>query len=148
MKSSRIALTRLPIHVTRRPCANEQVHCSPGGAPLPVVSDTNAEVSQKGHKYAQGEPQIHTLVPATTPLWSSGQSSWLRIQRFRFDSRNYQIFWEVVGLERGPFSLVSVSTIEELLGSKSSGSCLESREYDRRDPLRWPRGALYPQSWH
>jgi hypothetical protein len=32
-----------------------------------------------------------------------------------------------VGLERGPLSLVS--TIEELLGRKSSGSCLENREY-------------------
>jgi hypothetical protein len=32
-----------------------------------------------------------------------------------------------VGLERGPLSLVS--TIEELLGRKSSGSRLESREY-------------------
>jgi hypothetical protein len=31
-----------------------------------------------------------------------------------FDSRLYQILWEVVGLERGPLSLVS--TIEELLG--------------------------------
>jgi hypothetical protein len=25
------------------------------------------------------------------PLWSSGQSSWLQIQRSRFDSRRYQI---------------------------------------------------------
>jgi hypothetical protein len=40
------------------------------------------------------------------PLWSSGQSSWLQIQRFGFDSRSYQIFCEVVGLERGPLSLV------------------------------------------
>jgi hypothetical protein len=48
-----------------------------------------------------------------------------------------------VGLERGPFSLVS--TIEELLGRNSSGSGLESREYCRRDPSRWPRGTLYPQ---
>jgi hypothetical protein len=47
-----------------------------------------------------------------------------------------------VGLERGPLSLVS--TTEELLGRKSSGSGLESREYDRRDPSRRPRGALYP----
>jgi hypothetical protein len=31
----------------------------------------------------------------------------------RFDSRRYQIFSEVVGLERGPLSLVS--TIEELI---------------------------------
>jgi hypothetical protein len=39
-----------------------------------------------------------------------------------------------VGLERGPLSLVS--TIEELLGRKSSGSGLERREYSRRDPSR------------
>jgi hypothetical protein len=77
------------------------------------------------------------------PLWSSGQSSWLQIQRSRFDSRLYQIYWEIVGLERGPLSLVS--TIEELLGRKCSGSGLESREYCRRDPSRWPRGTLYPQ---
>jgi hypothetical protein len=43
-----------------------------------------------------------------------------------------------VGLERGPLSLVS--TIEELLGRKSSGSGLEDREYGRRDPSRLPRG--------
>jgi hypothetical protein len=60
-----------------------------------------------------------------------------------FDSRRYQIFWEVVLLERGPHSLVS--TIEELLGRKSCGFDLESREYGRRDPSRWPRGTLYPQ---
>jgi hypothetical protein len=74
---------------------------------------------------------------------SSGQSSWLQIQRPGFDSRHYQIFWEVVGLERGPLSLVS--TIEELLGRKGSGSGLESREYGRRDPSRWPRGTLFQQ---
>jgi hypothetical protein len=61
------------------------------------------------------------------PLWSSGQSSWLQIQRSGLDFRRYQIFSEVVGLERGPLSLVS--TIEELLERKSSGSGLESREY-------------------
>jgi hypothetical protein len=53
------------------------------------------------------------------PLWSSGQSYWLQIQRSRFDSRRYQIFWEVVGLERGPLSLVATV---ELLERKSSGS--------------------------
>jgi hypothetical protein len=41
------------------------------------------------------------------PLWSSGKSSWLQIQRSGFDSRCYQIFWEVVGLERGSLSLVA-----------------------------------------
>jgi hypothetical protein len=60
-----------------------------------------------------------------------------------FDSRRHQIFWEVVGLERGPLSLVS--TIEELLGRYSSSSGLENREYSRGDPLRWPRDTLYPQ---
>jgi hypothetical protein len=39
-------------------------------------------------------------------------SSWLQIQRSGFDSRRYQIFWEVVGLERGPLSLMRI--IEEL----------------------------------
>jgi hypothetical protein len=60
-----------------------------------------------------------------------------------FDSRRNQIFWEVVGLERSPLSLVS--TTEKLLGRKSSGSSLESREYGRRDPSRWPCGTHYPQ---
>jgi hypothetical protein len=58
------------------------------------------------------------------PPWSSVQSSWLQIQRSGFDSRCYQIFCEVVGLERGPLSLVSA--IEELLERKGSGSGLET----------------------
>jgi hypothetical protein len=45
------------------------------------------------------------------PMWSSHKSSWLQIQRSRFDSWHYQIFWEVLGLKQGPLSLVS--TIEE-----------------------------------
>jgi hypothetical protein len=53
-------------------------------------------------------------------MWSSGQSSWLQIERSGFESRLYQIFLEVVGLERDPLSLMS--TIEELLERKSSGS--------------------------
>jgi hypothetical protein len=36
--------------------------------------------------------------------------------------------------QRGPLNLVS--TIEEMLGKKSSGSGLENREYDHGDPLR------------
>jgi hypothetical protein len=46
-----------------------------------------------------------------------------------FDSRHYKK--KVVDLERGPLSLVSAT--EELLGSNSSGSGLESREYGRRN---------------
>jgi hypothetical protein len=54
---------------------------------------------------------------------SSGQSSWLQIQKSGFDSKCYQIFWEVVGQEHG--SLSHVSTTEELLERKSTGSGLE-----------------------
>jgi hypothetical protein len=66
-------------------------------------------------------------------LWSSGQSSWLRTQSSGFDSRSYQIFWEVVG------------TTEELLEIKSRGSDLENQEYGRTDPLCWSRNTLYSQ---
>jgi hypothetical protein len=60
-------------------------------------------------------------------LWPSQPqclTAYVRVPGYRstgpgFDSRRYQIFWEVVGLERGPLSLVS--TTEELLGRKSSG---------------------------
>jgi hypothetical protein len=37
-----------------------------------------------------------------------------------FDSGQYQIFWEIVGLERGPLSLVSIN--EELPEWRSNGS--------------------------
>jgi hypothetical protein len=50
---------------------------------------------------------------------------------YRYYSQRYQIFWEVVGMERGPLSLVS--TIEELLERKSSGFSLENRDYGRRE---------------
>jgi hypothetical protein len=90
---------------------------------------------------------LHILVNSIKgewpPLWSSGYSSWLQTQRSGFHSWRYQIFWEVVGQERGPLSLVS--TIEELLGRKSSDSGLENREYGRRDPPQWPHDTLCPQ---
>jgi hypothetical protein len=65
---------------------------------------------------------------------SYGQSEpplWPRIQRPGFDSWRYQIFWEIMGLERGPLSLVN--TNEELLERKNCGSGLGSREYGRRN---------------
>jgi hypothetical protein len=77
------------------------------------------------------------------PLWYSGHSSWLQIQRSRLDTRHCQISWEVAGLERGPLSLLS--TIEELLERKSSSCGLENREYGCRDPSHWPCGILYLQ---
>jgi hypothetical protein len=69
------------------------------------------------------------MIKVWLALWSSGQSFWLQIQRSGFDFRRYQIFW-VVGLERGPPSFVS--TIEELLERKISGSGPENRDYGRR----------------
>jgi hypothetical protein len=70
------------------------------------------------------------------------KNSWIKIQRFDYSLR-YQIFWGVVGLERGPLSLLS--TIEELRGRESRGSGIENREHGRRDPSRWPRGTPYRQ---
>jgi hypothetical protein len=78
-------------------------------------------------------------------LWSSGQSSWLQIQKSVFYSRRYQIFREVVGLQRGPNSLVS--TIEELLRRKSSGSGLENRKYCSRGSAA-PRYTSLFAIWH
>jgi hypothetical protein len=79
------------------------------------------------------------------PLWSSGHSSWLQIQRSGYDSRRYHIFWQIIGLERGP--LRHVSTIEDLHGVKSSGSDPECREYGHRDTSCSPRGTLYSQKF-
>jgi hypothetical protein len=77
------------------------------------------------------------------PLWSSGQSSLLQIQRSGLDSLRCQILWEVVGLERGPLSLVS--TTEELAERKNRSSGLENRKYGCRDQSRLPRDTLHPQ---
>jgi hypothetical protein len=49
----------------------------------------------------------------------------------------FSFFSFLVGLERGPLSLVG--TIEELLRRKSIGFGLESRQYSRRDPSHCPR---------
>jgi hypothetical protein len=85
-----------------------------------------------------------TLFLDTGPLlWSSGQSSWIQIQRFRLQFPALSDFLRISGLERGPLSLVS--TIEELLGRNSSDSGLENREYGRRGPLRSPQETLYQQ---
>jgi hypothetical protein len=86
-------------------------------------------------------------------LWSSGQSSCLQIQRSKFESQRYQIFWEVVALERGPLSLVSA--IEELRERKSSVSSLENQDYGCRrsaalttlHPLSAKVGTNFANKW-
>jgi hypothetical protein len=63
-----------------------------------------------------------------------------------FETRWGKLFFSPIYLIfPAALSLSLVSTIEELLGRKISGSGLESREYGRRDPSRWPRGTLYQQ---
>jgi hypothetical protein len=59
-------------------------------------------------------------------LWSSGQSFWLQIQRFRVRFPALPDFLRAAGLERDPLSLVR--TTAELLGRKSSGSGQENRD--------------------
>jgi hypothetical protein len=44
------------------------------------------------------------------------------------------IFWKVVGLERGPLSLVSTT---EVLGRESSGSDLEKQKWGCRGSAEW-----------
>jgi hypothetical protein len=59
-----------------------------------------------------------------------------------FDSRFYQIFWEVVGLERGPLSLVRIT--EELLERTVAAPVYKIEIKGRGDSLRWlkPRSFL------
>jgi hypothetical protein len=80
------------------------------------------------------ESTLYGLVVRVLSYWSRDPG---------LDSRLYQIFWGVVGLERGPLNLVS--SAEELLGRNSSGSGLENREHGHGDPLCWPRDTLCPQ---
>jgi hypothetical protein len=60
-----------------------------------------------------------------------------------FDPWRYQIFWQVVGLERGHSA--SWVQLSSYLRENSSGSGVESRKYGHREPSCWPRGTLYLQ---
>jgi hypothetical protein len=114
------------------------------GSLVEFCDETWSSITREHNDY-QKIQELFSFHHVTTrpPLWSNGRGSWLQINRSGLDSHRYQIFWEVVGLEWGPLSLVG--TIEELLERKSSGSGLEIRYYGRKDPSRWLRGTLYPQ---
>jgi hypothetical protein len=96
----------------------------------------------------RGNPSFLSVVYSNgPPLWSSGQSSWLQFQRSEFESpTHYQTFWEVMGLERGPLSLVT--TIEELFRRNNSCSGLENWQYGRKGqhdtPLSAEVGTIFP----
>jgi hypothetical protein len=61
----------------------------------------------------------------------------------RFDSLGYQTFWEVLGLEQGPLSLVR--TTEELLEWKSGGSGSRKPRLQPWGSIALTTQTLYPQ---
>jgi hypothetical protein len=69
------------------------------------------------------------------PLWSSGQSSWLQIQRSRVRFLALPDFLTGSGSVTGSSLVSLVSTIKELYGINGRGSGLENREYGHGDPL-------------
>jgi hypothetical protein len=76
--------------------------------------------------------------PDRPPLWSSGQSTWLQIQRSGFYSRRNQISWKYWvwnGIHSAPWVKLR--------------SYLENREYGRRDKSRWtPWHPFSAKRWH
>jgi hypothetical protein len=111
----------------------QYLHMAPGASPTCINSLATCGGSTRQVLLAVTHLQHHLLKPWDTQIITNKIS----IQRSGFDSWHYHIIWAVVGLERGPLS--PVSTTEELLGRKSSGSGQESRDYGVGDPLRWPR---------
>jgi hypothetical protein len=62
-----------------------------------LLGDFNAKVGREDiFKPTIGDKSLHEISNDNgvrgLPLWSSGQSSWLQIQRSRFDFRSYQIY--------------------------------------------------------
>jgi hypothetical protein len=75
------------------------------------------------------------------------KSSWLQMQRYWIRFPGLPDFLKVVGLERGPFSLVS--TTEELLGRKRSSTGLENPDYGcRGSAALTTRHPSIHKSWH
>jgi hypothetical protein len=92
--------------------------------------------------------QIKRFNPTISNGAMECQSSWtahlyclaVRVSRgVGFDSRGYQIFWVVVGMERDPLSLMRV--IDELQ-KKVAAPVYKTEINGRRYPLHWPRNTL------
>jgi hypothetical protein len=66
-----------------------------------------------------------------------------RSRGYEFDSRRYQIIWEVVGLQLRPLSLVR--TTEELLRRKIEALVKKTESTAVGDPQRWLGDTFYPQ---
>jgi hypothetical protein len=82
--------------------------------------DTRNSCTKPTSRYRDLFCECLRIIALTVVYWSKFL---VQIHSSGFDSRCYKIFWEIVGLERSPLSLVS--TTEELLGRKSIGSRLE-----------------------
>jgi hypothetical protein len=70
-------------------------------------------------------------------------TSTLQIPSSRFDSWQYRIFWEVVGLERRQLSLMGIT--EELPEWNVTALVCETEINNRRDSLCWSRNTFYQQ---
>jgi hypothetical protein len=73
---------------------------------------------------------VNAVMNLRIPLNAGKRSSGYTIDGLSNSSQFHRV--SLVGLERDPLSLVS--TIEEILERKSSGSGLGSREYSHSDP--------------
>jgi hypothetical protein len=93
-----------------------------------------------GNEYERKQMNFAVLLSLSVSLSLSGLLVRVTAYRSRgpgVDSRRCLIFW-VVGLERGPLSLVRIT--EELFqGNNASG-------LGRGDPLLWPRDTPHPQN--
>jgi hypothetical protein len=76
-------------------------------------------------------------------MWSSGEGSWLQIQKSGFDPGATRCVEEYC-VWNGVHSASWVQ-LRSYLEEKVAAPGLEIREYGCRDPTRWPRGTLCPQ---
>jgi hypothetical protein len=79
------------------------------------------------------------------PLWSSGQSSWLQIQRSRVRFPALQDFLSSSGSGMG--SLSPMSTTEELFGRNNCSSSLETRKYSHNTLYPQKSGTNFANKW-
>jgi hypothetical protein len=87
--------------------------------------------------FKHGKPPkiiTHVTLKDGPPLWSSGQSFWLQIQRTRIRFPALPDFLRSKGLERGPLSLVRI--IEELPERKVAAPVKKTEINGRGDSLR------------
>jgi hypothetical protein len=76
-----------------------------------------------------------TLNPRTLKVADTSTCFTAQFLRITVDSRRYQIFWEVVGLERGPLSLGEYNWGATWM--EVDAPVLETEINSRGDPLRW-----------